>query len=153
MKGLSRDFQIITNRNYKVLKTQEFGKIVFGCPPGIVKDFALRGEELPSKYVIPYRTFVKGRNNFDFEFIVYSFLFSSEKKRKLSVFCTPDQEDRFRIILTETLFGPTVLNMLRAQFHKITIQNKFSEKELKQFYIFIDKLSKNKLFLKYLILI
>jgi CRP-like cAMP-binding protein len=146
MKKSNKDFNIISGKNYKVLRTQEFGDIVFGCPPGIVKDFALRGEELPSKYVIPFRTFVKGRNNFDFEFIVYSFLFVKEKKKKLSIFCMPGQEDRFRIILSETLFGPTFLNMLQAQFQKIPIQNKFSEKELKQYDIFIGKLSKNKSF-------
>ena len=146
MTKSNKDFKIISGKNYKVLRTQEFGDIVFGCPPGIVKDFALRGENLPSKYVIPFRTFVKGRNNFDFEFIVYSFLFVKGKKERLSIFCMPGQEERFRIILSETLFGPTFLNMLRAQFRKIPIQNKFSAKESKQFDTFLKKLSKNKRF-------
>ncbi len=146
MKNMSKDFKIISGKNYKVLKTQEFGDIVFGCPPGIVKDFAKRNEELPSKYVIPFRTFVKGRNNFDFEFIVYSFLFVKEKREKLSIFCMPGQEERFRIILSETLFGPTFLNMLRAQFRKLPVQNKFSSKELKQFDALLQKVVKNKRF-------
>jgi CRP-like cAMP-binding protein len=146
MKKSNKDFTIISGKNYKVLRTQDFGDIVFGCPPGIVKDFAQREEDLPSKYVIPFRTFVKGRNNFDFEFIVYSFLFVKDKKEKLSIFCMPGQEERFRIILSETLFGPTFLNLLRAQFRKLPIQNKFSDKESKQFDIFLQKLAKNKRF-------
>ncbi|MEC7641723.1 MAG: cyclic nucleotide-binding domain-containing protein [Nitrospinota bacterium] len=139
-----KDFEIYHGRNYRVLKTREFGDIVFGCPPGIVKDFAKRGEDLPSQYVFPIRTFVKGRSNFDFEFIVYSFLFLRSQKTKISIYCSPDQEIRFRIVLEETLFGPRYHNLLKAQFRKIGIKNKFTPKETQQFNSFLESIAVDK---------
>lgn len=134
----SKDFELFRGRNYRVLKTREYGNIVFGCPPGIVKDFAKRREDLPSQYVFPIRTFVKGRSNFDFEFIVYSFLFLRSKKAKIVIYCSPDQEARFRIVLEETLFGPRFHYLLQAAFRKISIKHKFSKKETRLYRSFSD---------------
>lgn len=139
-----RDFEVFSGSNYRVLKTKDFGEIVFGCPPGIVKEFTRRKKDLPSKYVFPVRTFVKGRSNFDFEFIVYSFLFLKAQKSKVHIYCQPDQETRFKVVLGETLFGPTFLHLLEAQFHKIPKIGKFTPEEVKRFNALLKKISADK---------
>ena len=68
-----KGYKIRKGYNYRVLEVEGFDPICFGCPPGIVKEFNRRSDVLPSKYVLPIRTFVQGKNNFDFEFIVYTF--------------------------------------------------------------------------------
>ena len=71
-----KDFNVSKGKLYSLLETKDYGEIVFGCPPGIVKEFIKTKKPLPSKYVIPSQTFCDNINNFDFEFIVYSFLFT-----------------------------------------------------------------------------
>ena len=100
------DFNLHKGANYSILTNQYYGEIVFGFPPDIVKEFIKLKRSLPSKYVFPLRTFHNGKNNFDFEFIVYSFLFTRAKGNTVSAFCRPEQEKQFRKILNETLFGP-----------------------------------------------
>lgn len=136
-----KDFELFRGRNYRVLKTRDYGNIVFGCPPRIIKDFAKRGEDLPSQYVFPIRTFVKGRNNFDFEFIIYSFLFLKSQKTRITIYCSADQETRFRIILEETLFGPRFHYLIEAQFRKIAIKHKFSSKENRLYHAFLNSVA------------
>lgn len=132
------DISIFKGGNYRVLHIKGYDKIVFGCPPGIVKDFANRKQELPSRYVIPIRTFVKGKNYFDFEFIVYSFLFINPKKEKVTIYCTEEQRERFNIILNETLYGPKFKQILHSQFKRFVSQANYSEKSKKRFYDFLD---------------
>lgn len=140
--------KLYNGHNYRVLNVEGFDRIVFGCPPGVVKDFARRGDELPSRYIIPIRTFVKGKNYFDFEFIVYSFLFMRSKKEKVTIYCTTDQRDRFNIILDETLYGPKFHQIIRSQFRKIATQSAFSEKKAQRFYAFLDKVAVDKVLLE-----
>ena len=68
-------FKIFKGQNFRILSIPGFPDIAFGCPPGLLKEVKARKQALPSHYVIPLRTFVKGRNHFDFEFIIYTFLF------------------------------------------------------------------------------
>lgn len=136
-----QDFEIVHGNNYRVLRTRDFGNIVFGCPPGIVKDFAKRKEELPNQFVIPAQTFVNGRSNFDLEFIVYSFLFLKIKRKKIFLYCSRQQEQRFRSILNETLFGPRFVQNIQAQFRKIPTQYKFSPVETRRFTSFLNKVA------------
>ncbi len=68
--GSDNMYKIIKGPNLRVLDVKGFDRIVFGCPPRIVKYFSQKKQELPAKYVLPVRTFMKGRNNFDFEFIL-----------------------------------------------------------------------------------
>jgi len=89
-------FTLEKGYNFRILNTDEFGKICFGCPPGIVKDFSQRDEHLPSKYVLPLRTFVNGTNRFDFEFILYTYLFIKPGRGKVTIYCTQDQKNRFK---------------------------------------------------------
>ena len=113
------NFNLYKGKNYSVLETKNHGEIVFGCPPDIVKEFIRQKKPLPSKYVFPSQTFKDGRNNFDFEFIIYSFLFTRAKGNTVSAYCRPTQEKQFRAILNETLFGPKFSQTLEAQNYKI----------------------------------
>ena len=64
-----KDFNVSNGKLYSLLETKDYGEIVFGCAPGIVKEFIKTKKPLPSKYVIPSQTFCDNINNFDFEFI------------------------------------------------------------------------------------
>lgn len=130
--------------NFRVLTIKGFEPICFGCPPGIVKDFSRRSETLPSRYVLPIRTFVQGRNNFDFEFIVYTFLFARPANEKIMVYCTSDQRDRLKSILQETLFGPTFSNMIHAQFRRFGRDSGFTNTELKRYDKFLDHVAESR---------
>jgi len=137
-------FKFYKGYNFRILEAKGFDKVCFGCPPGIVKDFSKRNEDLPSKYILPLRTFVKGKNNFDFEFIVYSFLFVKPSKDKVSVYCSQDQKNRFIAILKETLFGPTLADMIQAQFRKYAQADDCSPSELKRWGRLLEKVAQDK---------
>ena len=130
--------------NFRVLRIKGLEPICFGCPPGIVKDFSRRSEALPSQYVLPIRTFVQGKNNFDFEFIVYTFLFARPSNEKIKIYCTSDQRDRLRSILQETLFGPTFHDMIHAQFRRFGRDSGFTDTELKRYEKFMDHVAESK---------
>ena len=46
------NFNVYEGKNYSVLKTKNYGEIVFGCPPGIVKEFIRLKKPLPSQYIL-----------------------------------------------------------------------------------------------------
>ncbi len=140
----NKAFQILKGHNFRVLEADGFDDIVFGCPPGMVKAFAMENKALPSHYVIPFRNLVSGRNNFDFEFIIYSFLFVNPEKKKISVYCTRDQKISFKKIIKETLFGPLFQSLLQAQFRKAAIQFKLSLQEQKRFDSFLKTVGADK---------
>jgi len=135
---------IFKGYNFRVLKIQGFDPICFGCPPGIVKDFNRRSEPLPSRYVLPIRTFVQGKNNFDFEFIVYTFLFARPSSEKIIVYCTLDQKERLKSILQETLFGPGFRDLIHAQFRRFGREGKFTDAELKRYEQFLNHVAESK---------
>ena len=130
--------------NFRVLEVKGFDPVCFGCPPGIVKDFSRRSKALPSKYVLPIRTFVQGKNNFDFEFIVYTFLFARPSHEKIEVYCTANQRDRLKSILHETLFGPAFSDMIHAQFRRFGRESGFMDTELKRYGKFLDQVAESK---------
>jgi len=140
----SKGHTIYKGYNFRVLKIKGFEPVCFGCPPGIVKDFSRRSEALPSQYVLPIRTFVQGKNNFDFEFIVYTFLFARPSNEKIKIYCASDQRDRLKSILQETLFGPTFQNMIHAQFRRFGQDSGFASTELKRYKKFIDHVAESK---------
>jgi CRP-like cAMP-binding protein/L-ascorbate metabolism protein UlaG (beta-lactamase superfamily) len=135
---------IFKGYNFRVLKIHGFEPICFGCPPGIVKDFNRRSEALPSRYVLPIRTFVQGKNNFDFEFIVYTFLFARPSNEKIVVYCTLDQRKRLRSILQETLFGPSFQGLIHAQFRRFGQESGFSDAESKRYAQFLNHVAESK---------
>ncbi len=146
---VAKDYKIIKGHNFRVLEVNGFGKTIFGCPPGIVKEFANKRNELPNRYVIPIRTFVKGRNHFDFEFIVYSFLFVKPKNEKIIIYCTEDQRERFNVIMNETLFGPKFHQILRSQFRSLAVKNEFTAKKTERMNRFLDELTVDKVLRDY----
>ena len=140
-----KDFNVSNRKLYSLLETKDYGEIVFGCPPGIVKEFIKTKKPLPSKYVIPSQTFCDNINNFDFEFIVYSFLFTRAPGSTVSAYCLPEQEIRFRNILNETLFGPRFSQLLESQSSKLLNEKCLNEKERKNLRRFLRKnVAKNK---------
>ncbi len=136
-----KNFKILKRHNYRVLETRDFGEMVFGCPPGIVKDFTVQNRPLPNRFVIPIRTFVQGRNNFDFEFIVYSYLFIRPNQGKIIFYCTPEQKERFLIILNETLFGPRFNQIIRSQFKSLIARLDLTPKKIDRFNLFLDEVA------------
>lgn len=144
MRVLDKKINVYEGYNFRVLEIPGFEKITFGCPPGIVKDFARREEELTPHYILPTRTLVKGKNNFDFEFIVYSFLFIRKQKEKISVYCTQDQRRRLEAIMSETLFGPTFHQLLCAQFSSWIRHNNFTRSEHSRFIKYLETLARDK---------
>ncbi len=96
-----------TRSNFIVIKDEEFGDFLFGCPPEVVKYFNKTKTRIPSNIVIPQRTFSKGRNYFDLEFVVYTIVFFQKEKNLINIACTEYQEERIRVVLHEALFGPS----------------------------------------------
>jgi len=140
-----KDFNVSNGHLYSLLETKDYGEIVFGCPPGIVKEFLRLKKPLPSKYVISSQTFCDNLNNFDFEFIVYSYLFTRAAGSVVSVYCLPEQEKRFRDILNETLFGPRFDQLLESQSNKLLNEKCLDAKGRKNLKIFLRKnVAKNK---------
>ncbi len=139
-----KGYRLYKGYNFRVLEVKGFDSICFGCPPGIVKDFGKRAEALPSRYVLPIRTFVQGKNNFDFEFIVYTFLFARPSHEKITIYCTADQRVRFKSILQETLFGPTFKNIIQAQYRRFGREAGFTATELKRFERLLDQVAVSK---------
>ena len=140
-----KDFNVSNGHLYSHLETKDYGEIVFGCPPGIVKEFLRLKKPLPSKYVISSRTFCDNLNNFDFEFIVYCYLFTRAAGSAVSAYCLPEQEKRFRDILNETLFGPRFDQLLESQSNKLLNEKCLDAKGKKNLQIFLRKnVAKNK---------
>ncbi len=144
VRVLDKKVEIYEGYNFRVLDIPGYEKITFGCPPGIVKDFARREEDLTSHYILPTRTLVKGKNNFDFEFIVYNFLFIRSQKSKINIYCTQDQKERFNAIMGETLFGPSLHQMLCAQFRSYMKRSGFTPGENARFEKYLLSLSRDK---------
>ncbi len=137
-------YSIYKGYNFRVLEIKGFDPICFGCPPGIVKDFSRRSQPLPSRYVLPIRTFVQGKNNFDFEFIVYTFLFARPTNEKIVIYCTSDQRERLKSILQETLFGPSFRDLIQAQFRRFGRESGFTSAELKRYKQFLAHVAESK---------
>ena len=124
-----------TNSNFIIVKDKDIGSIMFGCPPELVKFFNKEKEPLPNIIVIPQRTFRKGVNYFDLEFVAYSILFFSKSKEPLNIVCTELQEERIRVVLQEALFGPVFKEIFHSflfwTLKKLSL-NKEQEKYLRK---------------------
>jgi hypothetical protein len=141
----NNDFRVRHGKLYSYLETKDYGEIVFGCPPGIVKEFLRLKKPLPSKYIISSETFCDNLNNFDFEFIVYSYLFTRSPGSVVYAYCLPEQEKRFRSILNETLFGPRFDQLIESQSNKLLNEKCLNTKDKKNLRIFLrQNFAKNK---------
>ena len=140
-----KDFSVRNGKLYSLLETKDYGEIVFGSPPGIVKEFLRIKKPLPSQYVFSSQIFCDNLNNFDFEFIVYSFLFTRAAGSTVSAYCLPQQEKRIRDILNETLFGPKFDQLLESQSNKLLNESYLNEQDRQNLRIFLRKnIAKNK---------
>ena len=141
----NKDFRVCHGKLYSYLETKDYGVIVFGCPPGIVKEFLRLKKPLPSKYIISSETFCDNLNNFDFEFIVYSYLFTRTPGSVVYAYCLPEQEKRFRNILNETLFGPRFDQLIESQSNKLLNEKCLNTQDKKNLRIFLrQNFAKNK---------
>ncbi|MGR3219949.1 MAG: cyclic nucleotide-binding domain-containing protein [Candidatus Anammoxibacter sp.] len=104
---------------FSVIRDKDIGGIMFGCPPGIVKHFKKRNKAIPANIVIPLRTFRKGKNCFDLEFVAYSIIFFSKRRKIINIICTKTQESRIKQVLHEALFGPD----LKEMFHSVLLSS------------------------------
>ena len=88
-----------------VVKTK-IGNVQVGLPPETVKDSIVQQIDIPNIFIIPTRHYCKVTfiNVAEFEFPSYFNFFVKRKRVKLV--CTPDQEEKIRIIFQETLLGP-----------------------------------------------
>lgn len=126
MKPLKKENKnlIAPDSNYRVIRDKDFGKILFGCPPEVVKHFNSIKETIPFNIVIPHRTLIKGKNVFDLEFITYTVIFFQKSKKILNIVCSEIQEQRIRVALSEALFGPVFKDIFSS----------FLSESLKKFY-------------------
>lgn len=125
--------QISLGSDCLLVRDEDFGNILFGCPPEIIKSFYKVKETIPSNIVIPHRVFRKGRNIFDMEFITYSVLFSQKSKRTLDIVCTEIQEKQIRVILEEALFGPVFKDIFSSFLFDLLEKLHFNKRQTVSF--------------------
>lgn len=107
-----------TSSNFIVVRDSDIGDMLFGCPPEVVKYFNREKEPIPPNIIIPQRTFRKGINYFDLEFVAYTVIFFQQNKNPINIACTYSQEQRIRIVLQVALFGP----LFKETFHSFLIE-------------------------------
>lgn len=94
----------------KSILTSE-GPIQVGCYPEVIKMWMLMDKEIPSIYVLPDPLFREDDVNYgDIEFPIYWYAFVKDwlhKDKRVTLIGTSDQILRMRLILQETIFGPT----------------------------------------------
>lgn len=91
------------------------GYIQFGSPPETIKDSMFLERSTPQIFVLPNKTFhlEKGISVAELEFPIYYNHFFRQKKTY--IVCTREQRDHLKIVLTESLFGPEIVD-LRSEF-------------------------------------
>ncbi|MBF0494563.1 MAG: cyclic nucleotide-binding domain-containing protein, partial [Candidatus Omnitrophica bacterium] len=99
--------------NTYAIETDTLGNISLGTPPEVIKLYMKLGKSVPSVYVLPKNAFINGVNYADIEFPVY-FNFFVNKGKKTTVVCTKEQKERAKAVFQETLFGPTVDDLVKA---------------------------------------
>ncbi|MGR3319479.1 MAG: cyclic nucleotide-binding domain-containing protein [Candidatus Anammoxibacter sp.] len=123
--------QYFSDDNFAVIRDKDIDGIMFGCPPGIVKYFNKKNEPIPANIVIPQRTFRKGKNCLDLEFVAYSIIFFSKRKKPINIICTKIQEGRIRIVLHEALFGPDLKEIFRSILFSSLMKFCFNKRKIK----------------------
>ncbi len=89
----------------------DIGYIQFASPPETIKDTMYFSKGVPQIYVLPDKFFnwLKGISVAEVEFPIYYNFFL--KNRKTLIVCHKNQIDRFKIVLTEAVFGPQEFNL------------------------------------------
>lgn len=86
------------------------GIIQFGSPPETVKVWMRAERDVPTIYVLPDPMFREGVNYADIEFIIYWYSYVKnwlDDGKETTVVGTPEQIERMKTILQETIYGPT----------------------------------------------
>ncbi len=104
------------SKNYKTLPRGGYlvntksGDIQFGSPPETIKDTMI-DSGVPEIFVITNKMFdwLKGISLAELEFPLYFNFFI--KKRKTKIICSQNQEYRIKKLLSESLFGPQIINI------------------------------------------
>ena len=132
MKSITRTVQhpTTTSSNFVIVRDKDLGYILFGCPPELIKYFNLKKISIPPDIVIPHRTFRKGKNFIDLEFVVYAILFFQRSKKSITIACTETQEKNIRIVLEEALFGPCLKNIFRVFLFESFDKRLFNKSQL-----------------------
>ena len=131
----------VSEGNFAIVRDNDIGNILFGCPPEIVKYFNRESEIIPANIVVPKRTFRKGKNYFELEFIAYNVIFFKQGNIPINIICKETQERRVRVILRESLFGPEFKNIFESLLMKSL--GKFDGFE-KHLYTFTEHIGDNK---------
>lgn len=113
--------------NFILVQDEDTGDIIFGCPPEVVKYFNSKKRPIPSNIVIPQRTFRRGKNYFDLEFVAYSIIFSKRSSRRINIVCSESQQERIRIVLQEALFGPVFKNVFQPFLFELLSEYDFDD--------------------------
>ena len=87
------------------------GYIQFGSPPETIKDTMGLPQKVPKIFVLPGRLFhvEKGIAVAELEFPIYFNHFLC--KEKTLIICTKEQERNLKIVLNESVFGPSEINL------------------------------------------
>jgi len=109
-------------RGGTIVKTPQ-GDIQFGIPPETIKDSMKLGITVPTYFVILGEMFDRqvGLNMAEFEFPAYFNFFCL--KKKVTLICMKDMEQRIRSIFTETLMGPKPEHCMGEADHASTLNN------------------------------
>ena len=104
----------IAEDDFIIIRDNDIGNILIGCPPEAIKYFNREKEPIPANVVVPQRTFRKGKNFFDIEFLAYTVIFFQKTKTPINIICAESQEERIRIILREALIGPNLTDIFET---------------------------------------
>lgn len=148
-KGTIRMTSVI-NSNFAVVRDKDIGSMLFGCPPEVVKYFNREKEPIPPYIVIPQRTFRKGKNCFDLEFVAYTVIFFQQNKNPINIVCTKTQENRMRIVLNEALFGPVLKDMFQSVLSRYLGRLSLSRQQVKSLEMAAERMGENReIFLRF----
>ena len=104
----------IAEDDFTIIRDNDIGSILIGCPPEAIKYFNREKVPIPPNIIIPQRTFRKGKNFFDIEFLAYTVIFFQKIKTPINIICAESQEKRIRIILHEALIGPDLTDIFQT---------------------------------------
>ena len=91
------------------------GYLQVGAPPETIKDTMRLERSTPQIFILPNYFFHihKGISVAELEFPIYYNHFLRQKKTY--IVCTPEQRRQFIVVLSESIFGPTVVD-LRSEY-------------------------------------
>jgi hypothetical protein len=105
----------LTEGSFLVCSPQ--GNVLFGCPPEILKRILAQHLPMPDTVVVPSNLHHFHSSQASLEFPLYHFLFVQrglERNRKFQVVASPEQCSGLERLLSVTVLGPKVQEMVKA---------------------------------------